>query len=85
MVIGKSLNCLRVGRQMEVRFNDFSQKYSADYDETFSPVVRFQSIRTVIAQAVEKGLELHQMDENTAFLQGELEEEVYMRNLTFSL
>jgi len=41
--------------------------------------VRFRSIRTVIAQAVEKGLELHQMDENTAFLQGELEEEVYMR------
>jgi len=41
--------------------------------------VRFESIRTFIALAVEKGLKLHQMDVNTAFLRGELEEEVYMR------
>lgn len=40
----------------------FSQKYGVDYDETFSPVVRFESIRTVIALAVKKGLKMHQMD-----------------------
>ena len=41
--------------------------------------MRFESIRTVIALAVEKGLKLHQMDVNTAFLHGELEEEIYMK------
>ena len=57
----------------------FSQKYGLDYDETFSPVVRFESLRTVIALAVQNGLKLHQMDVTTAFLNGELDEEVYMK------
>jgi len=57
----------------------FSQKYGQDYDETFSPVVRFESLRTVIALAVQNGLKLHQMDVTTAFLNGQLKEEVYMK------
>ena len=57
----------------------FSQKHGLDYDERFSPVIRFESLRTVIALAVQNGLKLHQMDVTTAFLNGELEEEVYMR------
>lgn len=57
----------------------FSQKFGLDYDKTFCPVVRFESLRTVIALAVQKGLKLHQMDVTTAFLNGELEKEVYMR------
>ena len=44
----------------------FPQKYGVEYDQTFSPV-RFESIRTVSALAVEKGLKLHQMNVNTAF------------------
>ena len=57
----------------------FSQKYGQDYDETFLPVVRFESLRTVIALAVQNVLKLHQMDVTTAFLNGELKEEVYMK------
>ena len=57
----------------------FSQKYGLDYDETFSPVVRCESLRTVIALAMQNGLKLHQMDVTTAFLNGKLQEEVYMK------
>ena len=48
-----------------------------NYDETFSPVVRSESIRSVIALVSKNGLKLHQMDVATAFLNGELKEEVY--------
>ena len=57
----------------------FSQKYGLDYEETFSPVVRFESIRSVIALGAQHKLQLHQMDVSTAFLNGELDEEVYMQ------
>ena len=56
-----------------------SQKHGVDYDETFSPVVRFESLRTVIGLSVKQGLKLHQIDVTTAFLNGDLDEEVYMR------
>ncbi len=51
----------------------------ADYDETFSPVVRMESLRTVVSLAVRNGLKLHQLDVTTAFLNGKLQEEIYMR------
>ena len=57
----------------------YTQKPGQDYDETFSPVVRFESLRMVIALAIQNGLKLHQMDVTTAFLNGELKEEVYMK------
>ena len=56
----------------------YSQKYRQDYDETFSPVVGFESIRMMIVLAVQFGLKLHQMDVTTAFLNGELKEDIYM-------
>ena len=57
----------------------YSQKQGQDYEETFSPVVRFESIRTVVALAAQKGLQIHQMDVETAFLNGELAEVIYMK------
>ena len=57
----------------------YSQKYGIDYDETFSPVTRFSSICTLLAFAVEMGMQIHQMDVVTAFLNGDLKEEIYMQ------
>jgi hypothetical protein len=57
----------------------YSQQRGLDYDETFSPVVRAESVRIMIAVAGAKNMLLHQMDVATAFLNGKLVEEVYMK------
>ena len=56
----------------------FSQKHGIDYDQTFSPVVRFESVRTLLALAAQHNLQLHQMDVSSAFLNGEISEELYL-------
>ncbi len=57
----------------------FTQKFGVDYDETFSPVVRFESVRLLIALASQLGMKLHQMDVTSAFLNGSIKEEIYMK------
>ena len=54
----------------------FSQKEEIDYEETFAPVARYTSIRSVLAMAVVMKWKIHQMDVKTAFLNGVVEEEV---------
>ena len=56
----------------------FSQKEGIDYEETFSHVARYTSIRSVLALAVVMKWKIHQMDVKTAFLNGVVEEEVYV-------
>ena len=56
----------------------FSQVEGIDYDQTFSPTVRFESIRQLVAMGASKGMKMHQMDVTTAFLYAPLEEVVYM-------
>ena len=56
----------------------YSQVEGVDYDQTFSPTVRFESIRQMVALGASRGLEMHQMDVTTAFLYAPLDEEVYM-------
>jgi hypothetical protein len=57
----------------------FSQKEGIDYEETFALVARLEAIRILLAFSVAKGFKLHQMDVKSAFLNGVLEEEVYVR------
>jgi hypothetical protein len=57
----------------------FSQVEGVDYDDTFAPVARYTSIKAVISIAAEMGWKIHQMDVKTAFLNGLIEEEVYIK------
>lgn len=56
----------------------YTQRQGVDYNETYAPVVRYTSVRFLIALSVQRGLKIHQMDAITAFLQGDLSEEIYL-------
>ena len=64
----------------KVRFvaRRFSQVEGIDYEETFFSVARYTSIRMIISLVASMGWRLHQMDVKTTFLNGEIEEEVYI-------
>lgn len=57
----------------------FSEKYGIDYKATFAPVIRYESVRLLLAIGATINSEVHQMDVKTAFLNGDLEEEIYMQ------
>ncbi|GJX76308.1 retrotransposon protein, putative, ty1-copia subclass [Tanacetum coccineum] len=56
----------------------FTQTYGIDYEETFSPVADIRAIRILIAIAAYYDYEIWQMDVKTAFLNGRLDEDIYM-------
>ncbi|GJU33320.1 ribonuclease H-like domain-containing protein [Tanacetum coccineum] len=58
--------------------NGSSQQLSVDFDETFSPVVKPATIRTVLSLAVSQTWPIHQLDVKNAFLNGDLSKIVYM-------
>ncbi|KAL8107873.1 hypothetical protein AgCh_024326 [Apium graveolens] len=57
----------------------YSQEEGIDYDETFAPVTRLEAIRIILAFAAHSNFKVYQMDVKSAFLNGELEEEVYVQ------
>ncbi|GKF53824.1 retrovirus-related pol polyprotein from transposon TNT 1-94, partial [Tanacetum coccineum] len=56
----------------------FRQEEGLDFEESFAPVARLEAIRIFIANAASKNMTVYQMDVKTAFLNGELKEEVYV-------
>jgi hypothetical protein len=56
----------------------YQQVYGVDYSETYSPVARLTSLRMLLAISSYYGLLVHQMDVDTAFLNAELKEEIYI-------
>lgn len=57
----------------------FTQCEGIDFNEIFSPVVKFKTIRIMLAAVTQLDLELEQLDVKTAFLHGNLEEKIYMK------
>jgi hypothetical protein len=59
----------------------FTQKEGITYEETFSPVARYTSIQNIISLASVLGWKLHQMDVKTTFLNGKIEQEIFVEQL----
>jgi hypothetical protein len=57
----------------------YSQVKGLDFDETFAPVARLESIHILLSYATHHDLKLYQMDVKSAFLNGSIKEEVYMK------
>jgi len=57
----------------------FEQREGYDYEEIFSPIARMQIVRLIIALATQRQWKIHQMDVKSTFLNGPLDEEVYVK------
>jgi hypothetical protein len=57
----------------------FSQVEGLDFGETFDPIARLEAIRILLAFAASKEFKLYQMDVKSAFLNGVIQEEVFVR------
>lgn len=65
-------------RKARIVARGFSQRPGVHFDETFAPVARLSSIRLAIAFAAQQGMIIRQFDMATAYLNGSIEEEIYM-------
>ena len=73
-----SLNQSTLQYKAKLVAKSFVQKEGIDYNEVFSPVVKHTSIRILLALVAEYELKLAQLDVKTAFLHGDLKDEIYM-------
>lgn len=68
-------------RKARIVARGFSQRPGLDYTDTYSPVVKLSSIRTLIAKAIEENMHIDQLDITTGSLNGEIDESIFMKNL----
>ena len=59
----------------------YTQKHGIDYNETFAPTAKFTTIRIFMQMTVELGLQIHQMDVKTAYLNAPIDVELYMTQI----
>ena len=57
----------------------YNQMQGIDYNDVYSPVVKYSSVRCLLALAAQRELEIDQMDAISAFLQGDIDEEIYIK------
>jgi hypothetical protein len=72
------INPNKCGKKARFIAKGFTQKEGIDYKETFSLVARYTSILTIISLALVLGWKLHQMDVKTTFLNGNIDQEVFV-------
>ena len=56
----------------------YAQRQGVDYEEVFALVARLETVRLILALAAQGGWEVHHMDAKSAFLNGDLQEQVYV-------
>ena len=67
------------GTKQRLVAKGYSQQEGIDFDETFALVARLEAIRIFLAYVAHANFKVYQMDVKSAFLNGELEEEVYVQ------
>ncbi|GAA5888486.1 hypothetical protein JCM3774_001121, partial [Rhodotorula dairenensis] len=75
----KDQHGLVTGHKVRLVAQGLTQRPNVDFRETFAPVVKFTSIRVLLALAARYRLHVHQADVDKAYLHGSLKEELYMR------
>jgi hypothetical protein len=65
--------------KLDLWLRDLPKKKVKTFFDTYSPVTRLTTIRVLVALAASHGLIIHQMDVKTTFLNGELDEKIYMQ------
>ena len=80
LVLTKKQDTGEAAGRMKARIvaKGYRQRYGVEYQNTFAPVARLESIRLLAALAVELDLKIHQLDITTAYLNGQLEEQIFM-------
>ncbi|KAJ9567460.1 hypothetical protein OSB04_003426 [Centaurea solstitialis] len=81
----KDENDLIIRNKARLVAKGYRQQEGIDYDETFAPVARIESIRIFLAYATHKNMKVFQMDVKCAFLNGELQEVGYCRTQVFRI